>query len=123
MRHGPSALRLIALLMGVGVTAAAQQEPKPRDLPDAPVPKQQSVPQKRQNRLDTTIVVLGRRSIFFPEIAASNGPLSGKQKFELFAGESVPPSRFLSSAPAAPITQPHTPLLGHSHGILCHRNP
>ncbi len=116
MRHGPSALRLIALLVGGAATAAAQQEPKPRDLPDAPVPKQQSVPQKRQNRLDTTIVVLGRRSIFFPEIAASKGPLSRKQKFELFEGESVAPSRFLSSAAGAGISQARNSLDGYGQG-------
>src|SRR5260370_4522448 len=105
MRHGPSALRLIALLMGVAATTAAQQEPKPQDLPDAPVAKQESAPQKRQHRLNTTIEVLERRSIFFPEIAASKCPLSSKQKFELFAGESVAPSRFLSSAASARISQ------------------
>src|SRR6266700_3483565 len=117
MRHGPSALRLIALLVGGAATAPAQQEPKPRDLPDAPVPKQQSVPQKRHNRLDTTIVVLGRRSIFFPEIAASKGPLSSKQKFELFAGESVAPSRFLSSAAGAGISQARNSLNGYGQGM------
>src|SRR5216683_7470322 len=116
MRHGPSALRLIALLMGVGVTAAAQQEPKPQDLPDAPVAKQESAPQKRQNRLNTTIEVLERRSIFFPEIATSPGPLSVKQKFELFAGESVAPSRFLRSAAGAGISQARNSLDGYGQG-------
>ena len=98
MRHGPSALRLIALSVAVAATAAAQEEPKTRDLPDAPAAKQDSTPQKHQNPYNTTIEVLGRRSIFFPNIATSVGPLSSKQKFELFAGESVALSRFLSSA-------------------------
>src|SRR6267378_1022738 len=101
MRHGSSTLRLIALLIGVTANAAAQQEPKPQDLPNAPVAKQESAPQKRQNHLNTTIEVLGRRSIFFPNIATSRGALSTKQKFELFADESVAPSRFLSSAARA----------------------
>src|SRR5260370_23479100 len=117
MRHGPSALRLIALLMGVAATTAAQQEPKPQDLPDAPVAKQESAPQKRQNRLNTTIEVLERRSIFFPEIAASKGPLSSKQKFELFAGESVAPSRFLSSAAGAGISQARNSRAGYGQEI------
>jgi len=98
MRHGPSALHLIALLVVVAATAAAQEEPKPRDLPDAPAAKQDSAPQKHQNPYNITVEVLGRRSIFFPNIATSVGPLSSKQKFELFADESVAPSRFLSSA-------------------------
>src|SRR5260370_39198772 len=100
MRPCSSALRLVALLVGVAATAVAQQEPKPRDLPDAPTPKQANAPRQRQNPINTTIEVLERRSIFFPEIATSPGPLSAKQKFELFAGESVAPSRFLRSAAA-----------------------
>ena len=55
MRHGPSALRLIALSVAVAATAAAQEEPKTRDLPDAPAAKQDSTPQKHQNPYNTTI--------------------------------------------------------------------
>jgi len=117
MRPWSSALRLVALLVGVAATAAAQQEPKPRDLPDAPAAKQASAHQKRQNPFNTTIVVLGRRSIFFPNIAASVGPLSNKQKFELFADESVSPSRFLSSAAGAGISQARNSLDGYGQGM------
>jgi hypothetical protein len=116
MRRGTSALHLIALFMVVAATAAAQQEPKPRDLPDAPVPKQESAPQKRQNPFNTTIEVLRRRSFFFPSIAASKGALSRKQKFELFADESVAPSRFLSSAAGAGISQARNSLDGYGQG-------
>jgi len=117
MRHGSSTLRLIALLVGVTANAAAQQEPKPQDLPNAPVAKQESAPQKRQNHLNTTIEVLGRRSIFFPNIATSRGALSTKQKFELFADESVAPSRFLSSAAGAGIGQARNSLPGYGQGM------
>jgi hypothetical protein len=113
MRHGSWALRLIVLLMGVAATATAQQEPKPKDLPDAPAAKQENAPQKRQNTLNATIEVLGRRSIFFPSIATSRGALSSKQKFELFADESVAPSRFFSSAAGAGISQARNSLDGY----------
>src|SRR5258708_14894302 len=113
MRHGPSALRLFALLVAVAATAAAQQEPKPEDLPDAPAPKQESAPQKHENRFHTTVEILGRRSIFFPNIATSAGPLGAKQKFELFADLSVAPSRFLSSAAGAGIGQARNSLPGY----------
>jgi hypothetical protein len=116
MRHGPWVLRLIALLVVVAATAAAQQAPKPQDLPDAPAPKQETAPQKRQNTLNTTIVVLSRRSIFFPSIATSVGPLSIRQKFELFADESVAPSRFLSSAAGAGISQARNSLDAYGQG-------
>src|SRR5713101_4079945 len=117
MRHGSSALRLIALLVGVAATAAAQQEPKPQELPDAPAAKRESAPQKRQNSFHTTIELVGRRSIFFPSIATSKGPLSSKQKFELFAGESVAPSRFLSSAVGAGYGQARDSLTGYGQGM------
>jgi hypothetical protein len=117
MRHGSSALRLVALLAGVVLTAAAQQEPKPRELPNAPAAKQDKAPQRRENPFNTTIEVLGRRSIFFPDIAASRGPLSTKQKFELFADESVAPSRFISSAVGAGISQARNSLDGYGQEI------
>ncbi len=116
MRHGPSPLRLVALCMFVAATAAAQQAPKPQDLPDAPAAKQQSQPQKHGNPFNATIEVLGRKSIFFPSIATSAGPLSSKQKFELFAGESVAPSRFLGSAAGAAIGQAQNSLEGYGQG-------
>src|SRR5260370_3484989 len=113
MRHGSSALRLIALLVGAIATAAAQQEPKPQELPDAPAAKRESAPQKRKNSFHTSMGVLGRRSIFFTNIGNSKGPLSSRQKFELFAGESVAPSRFLSSAAGAGIGQARNSLSGY----------
>jgi hypothetical protein len=117
MRPCLSALRLMALLVGVGTTAAGQQDPNPRDLPDAPAPKQASAKPKRQNRINTTIAVLEKRSIFFPEIATSPGPLSTKKKFELFADESVAPSRLLSSAAGAGISQARNSLDGYGQGM------
>src|SRR6202158_1700654 len=117
MRYCSTALPLIALLLGVGTTAAAQQEPKPRDLPDAPVAQQESTQQRHQNPFNTTIEVLGRRSIFFPDIATSRGPLSTKQKFELFADESVGPSRCLTSAAGAGIGQAQNSLEGYGQEL------
>lgn len=112
MRARSSALRLVALLVSVVATARAQ-EPKPQELPEAPVAKQESAPQRRQNPFNATIEVLERRSIFFPSIAASKGALSRKQKFELFADESVAPSRFLSSAAGAGFSQARNSLNGY----------
>src|SRR5712692_5709174 len=113
MPNGSAALRFAVLMITLAPVGAAQQDPRPKDRPDAPVAKQASAPQKRQNPFNTTIVVLGRRSIFFPNIAASVGPLSAKQKFELFADESVAPSRFLSSAAGAGISQARNSLDGY----------
>src|SRR5438034_11835711 len=82
MPRGSVTLRLIMLSVAVVANAAAQQEPRPPDLPGAPVAKQESTHQQHQNPFNTTIEVLGRRSIFFPEIATSRGSLSTKQKLD-----------------------------------------
>ena len=116
MRARSSAVRLIVLLLTVVVTAAAQ-EPKPKELPDAPVAKQESAPQKHGNPLHATIEILGRSSIFFPSLAASQGPLSRKQKFDLFADESIAPSRIVSSALGAGIGQARDSLPAYGEGI------
>ena len=116
MRHGTSSVRFVVLCMFLVVAAAAQQAPKPQDLPDAPVAKQENAPQKR-HPINTTIEVLGRRSIFFPEIATSEGTLSVKQKFELFADQSVAPSRILRSSAGAGISQARNSLDGYGQEI------
>src|SRR5260370_27672427 len=105
MGRSASGRRRIGVWVAMVATTAAQQGRKPRGLTDAPVAKQESSTPKRQNHFDTTIEVLERRSIFFPSIATSKGALSSKQKFELFADGSVAPSRFLSSAAGAGISQ------------------
>jgi hypothetical protein len=117
MRHGSSALGLVVMLLAFAEAGAAQEESKPKELPDHPAANQESAPAKRENRFETTIEILGRRSIFFPDLAASRGPLTTKQKFELFAGESVAPSRFLRSGFAAGISQAQDSLAGYGQEI------
>src|SRR6267143_1466623 len=110
-------LRLVALQLIFAGTLAAQQAPKAKDLPDAPVPKQENPAQKRENAIHSTIGILQRRSIFFPDIASSTGPLRPVQKFELFAGQSVAPSRLMSSAFGAAIGQAENSLPGYGQGM------
>lgn len=116
MHHGSWALRLSAILLFAAEAVGAQQEPKPKDLPEAPAPKQEQAPHKRDNALQTTFQILARRSIFFPDLAASPGPLGSKQKLELFADKSIAPSRFLSSAIGAGIGQARDSLPGYGQG-------
>jgi len=117
MRHGSAGLRLSVLLMTVAATAAAQQEPKPRDLPEAPAAKQESTAKKRQNPFNTTIEVLGRRSIVFPEIATDPNPLGAKRKFGLFVDQSIAPFHFVTSAAGAGIDQARNSLPGYGQGM------
>lgn len=117
MHYGSWTLRLGATVLLTGKVLAAQQEPAgPKDLPDAPAPKRQAS-QKHDSRLRETVGILGRRSVFFPDLAASPGPLSGKQKLELFADKSIAPSRFLSSAAGAGIHQALDSLPAYGQGM------
>jgi len=117
MHLGSWALRLGAILLTCAETMAAQQGPKPKDLPEAPVPKQVQAPGKHDSALQATFEILGRRSIFFPDLAASPGPLNSKQKLELFLDKSVAPSRFLSSSIGAGIRQAEGSLPDYGQGM------
>ena len=122
MRYGSRALRfgvilLLLLLLLSTEAVAAQQEPKPKDLPEAPAPKEERAHHKRDSAFRTTVEVLGRRSIFFPDLAASPGPLDTKEKLELFAGKSVAPSRLLTSGIGAGIGQARNSFPGYGQGM------
>ena len=117
MRYGSRVLGFFAILLFGVQVVAAQQEPKPKDLPEAPAPKQEQASHKHENAFRSTVEVLGRRSIFFPDLAASPGPLDAKQKLELFADKSVAPSRFLSSAAGAGIHQALDSLPAYGQGM------
>ena len=117
MQHGLGALRFAFLLLFAVPAVAAPQEPKPKDLPDTPSPRPEQAPQKRDNRFQTTVGILGRPSVFFPDLATSPGPLHTKQKFELFADKSIAPSRFLSSGLGAGFGQARDALPGYGQGM------
>jgi hypothetical protein len=117
MHLGSWALRLAVVLLFVAEAAVAQQDPHEKTLPDAPAPNQQQATQKRENRLQTSFEILGRRSIFFPDLATSPGPLRAKQKLELFADKSIAPSRLLSSALGAAAGQARDSFPGYGQGM------
>jgi len=75
MCYGSWALRLGLILLLTGEAVAAQQEAKPKELPEMPAPKEEQTRQKHNSRFHSTFQVLGRRSIFFPDLAASPGAL------------------------------------------------
>lgn len=117
MRPVTSALGLFVIFLALAEAGAAQEAPKPRQLPDVPVAKQENAPPKHENTLHTTIEILGRPSIFFPDLAASPGPLRSTQKMKLFLGESIAPSRILSSGLSAGIGQAANSLPGYGQGM------
>src|SRR5712692_5273628 len=70
-------------------------------LPDAPTPKQQpGVPQEKGKGgfSRTTVLILSRRSFFFPDLAYTRKPLNSGQKFLLAADVTVAPSDLIVTA-------------------------
>ena len=88
------------------------------DLPDTPTPKQEqnSAQQPSDTKFKTTIAILGKRSVFFPELAFNKGPLTARKKLELSVDETVAPSRFLGSMFTSGIGQARNALPGYGQG-------
>jgi hypothetical protein len=115
-RHQLGFFLILALsFIPLGVVRA-QEEPKRGKLPDAPAAKQsETYPnQKPENTpLKSTLEILGRRSVFFPDLATSKRAFRSRQKLELAIDETIAPSRFLASAFTAGISQARNVLPGY----------
>src|SRR5260370_30978543 len=75
-------IALFALL--VAGSASVAQQRITANLPDAPTPKQQpSAPQEKGKGgfSRTTVLILSRRSFFFPDLAYTRNPRNARQKF------------------------------------------
>src|ERR1700754_1262913 len=110
----------LAAILGTANTVGAQTEDHTTptaNLPDAPTP-QTPAPQAEgpKAQLKQTFQVLGRKSIFFPELAHERKPLTSKQKFQLAVDETIAPSRFLGSAFTAGIGQARDSLHDYGQG-------
>jgi hypothetical protein len=104
--HWLSLFLLGALLLMVSGVAVAQEETtKQGEIRPAQGPE--------KTRLKTTLEILGKRSLFFPELATDKGPLSSGKKFELAADETIAPSRFTASAFTSGISQARDALPGY----------
>ena len=106
-----------ATAAGAQTDANATQIPN-ANLPDAPKPQTQGQQseQGQKSQLKHSIEILGRRSIFFPELAHERNPLTSKQKLQLAVDETIAPSRFLGSAFTAGIGQARDSLHGYGQG-------
>jgi hypothetical protein len=71
------------------------------NLPDAPQPKDSAAGHPVETGTSKVIGYITNRSIFFPDIASSAGPLSTAGKFKQFVNESISPAYVLQSGLAA----------------------
>jgi hypothetical protein len=96
--------------------ARADELARTTGLPNAPRPKQEPSAEHQQSDFRATISILGKRSVFFPELAHDKGPLDARQKLELAVDETIAPSRFLGSSFTSGITQARDGLPGYGQG-------
>src|SRR5262249_37343932 len=71
---------------------------------------------QRPPRWRRGVAILGKQSLFFPELAHQRGPLSATQKLQLAFDETLAPSRFLESAFTSAISQARDTLPGYGQG-------
>ena len=83
---------------------------------DAPTPQTPQTDQGPKAQIKQTMQVLGKRSIFFPELAHERRPLTSKQKFQLAVDETIAPSRFIGSLFTAGISQARDSLPDYGQG-------
>jgi hypothetical protein len=113
------ALSLVALLSALPNCFAQQEQAAPGKQDDTSAPQPDIVPpQAPEGALQTAAAILAGRSFFFPQLAVDRNPLTPKQKLELFADESIAPSRILSSAAGAGIAQAWDALPGYGQGAV-----
>lgn len=97
------AIATAALVLLLPFAATRAQQPtgagskSAKDLPNSPQPK-------NSGAVKATSQVVGyltNRSLFFPDIATSPGPLRTGEKFELFVNQSISPAYFVVSGMSA----------------------
>ena len=103
------ALLTLAALLALAGIAAAQQPAGAgagsQSLPDTPQAKQQADANAPAQGTGKYVGYVTKRSLFFPDIAASPHPLSTGAKFELFVNESISPETIFVSAFSAGFEQ------------------
>jgi hypothetical protein len=108
-----------AMAIAAGRAATAQDKPAPASLPDSPTPKQDqndTTQKQDKNIFATPLGLITRRSYVYPELATTPGPLTSKEKFELFLDKSVSPPQLLSSAAGAGISEARGTLAAFGDG-------
>ena len=98
------AVWLAALLLPALACAQAPAgagTPDASSKPDSPKPKQEATTGSTENTAERYVGYVTSRSIFFPDIATSPGPLSTGGKFKLFVDQSISPAYLLGAALSA----------------------
>jgi hypothetical protein len=98
------AILLIPALVGAQQPSGAGTTNSP-DKPDSPQPNQQAHSDATGETNKNFIGYATSRSIFFPDIATSPGPLSPVGKFKIFVNQSISPAYILAASLSASVNQ------------------
>lgn len=110
-RLSRTVLLSVALVVSSAATTLAQQPASTATPPDAP-----STSQARRKPPAGFFATLNHKSIFFPDIATTEGPLSTGEKFKLFVDDSASLSALLGSTLSAGIGQAENSPRGYGQG-------
>jgi len=100
---------MLCLVFGAPPATVCAQQPagagtsnSPATKPDSPQPKQEA---GQASGATHYVGYITNRSIFFPDIATSPGPISAGGKFKIFVDQSISPAYILASALSAAVNQ------------------
>jgi hypothetical protein len=85
-------------------------------LPDSPQPKQQGAPTEPSGSTSKLVGYVTNKSIVFPDIATSEGPLSVGGKFKLFVNQSISPPYIIAATISSAFDQARDVPPGYGQG-------
>jgi hypothetical protein len=115
-------LRILALVLTLALTGTAclaQQSGQAPATPDAPSASQENEQAHIANPIQggaQLVNLLAKRSLVFPDLATSTGPLTSGDKFKLFVNNSVSFSSFFAAATSAGFNQAYNSPAGYGQG-------
>lgn len=110
-------LFLVSIVLCSATATLAQQQPASgQDHPDAPSATQANNSAQRRGPSGAFFNTLERKSLVFPDIATSEGPLSSGEKFELFVNNSISLSTLFASVAGSGIAQAANSPEGYGQG-------
>jgi hypothetical protein len=102
--------------MGVNAQNPAGAGSGTTSLPDSPQPKQQGAPSEPAGPSSKLVGYVTNKSIAFPDIATSPGPMSVGRKFELFVNQSISPPYIIAAATSSAFDQARDVPPGYGQG-------
>ena len=109
-------LWLLGLVLGCSQILHAQQPVGRLSGPDSPTPQQQAGTSPTTNTATRFVGYATNRSLIFPDIATSPGPITTAGKFKLFVNQSISPPYVAAAVVTAAVGQARDVPVGYGQG-------